>query len=261
MNRLFFVSLVLALIAVFLPSAYALTGNPTAVKVVINSADKAAIKDLIVSDMLEKGFTIYRDSEYQLVFDKAITNFGGFLFMNLHTGQYPAGRLVFNSVLHSGGTLVTMVYYVVENPGTAREIQNVLDHKEDLLALQKYLFSLKSRIDGTPLEELMATLPKSKKKMAPGEKPEKQVVKSGIKTVDQEGRVTEIEKGSLAEVAGLKSGDLILEVNAKPVDVGNLKAWLSDIDTRIDAGRSVMVLYERDSRRDLVTLKKESNQP
>lgn len=163
MKRFLLASLVVILIVAFLPQAFALTGNPTVLKVTINSTDKAAIKDLIVSDMLEKGFTIYRDSEYQLVFDKAITNFAGFFFMNLHTGQYPAGRLVFNSVLQSGTTLVTLVYYLVENPGTAREIQNVMDHKEDLVAFQKYLYSVKSRVDGTPLEELVANLPKSKK--------------------------------------------------------------------------------------------------
>lgn len=106
------------------------------------------------------------------------------------------------------------------------------------------------------MEELVATLPKSKKKTNLGEEPERLVVKSGIKTVDQEGRITEIEKGSLAEKAGLKSGDIIIEVNAKPVDVGNIKTWLEDIDNRINAGRSVMVLYERDSYRDLVTLKR-----
>lgn len=239
-----------------LPAA-AFTDPLVIVRVTINSENRKAIKDELVGYMIGKGFSIAKDSEYQISFDKEVPNF---FYLNLRTGQYPVARAVFNIAPISGATLVTASPYIVYNPGSGYEKIQTHSNKEDTVGLQRTLYKLKSAIDGTPYEELEALLPQKKKPAQTTETSvDKQIVKSGIKDVDQEGRITEIEKGSLAEAAGLRSGDLILEVNAKPVDVGNLKAWLSDIDTRIDAGRSVMVLYERDSRRDLVTLKKESN--
>ena len=64
-------------------------------------------------------------------------------------------------------------------------------------------------------------------------------------------KIKTAEPGSLAENAGLKPGDTILEVNGRPADE-NLP---EDIDARLAAGRAVMIEYERDGVRDLVTLK------
>lgn len=234
--------------------AVAFTDPLVTVRVTINSENRKAIKDELVGYMIGKGFSIAKDSEYQISFDKEVPNF---FYLNLRTGQYPVARGVFNIAPVSGATLVTASPYIVYNPGSGHEIVQTHSNKEDTVGLQRTLYKLKSAIDGTPYEELEALLPQKKKPAQATEASTgKQIVMSGIKTIDQEGRITEIEKGSLAEKAGLKSGDIIIEVNAKPVDVGNIKTWLEDIDNRINAGRSVMVLYERDSYRDLVTLKR-----
>ena len=60
-----------------------------------------------------------------------------------------------------------------------------------------------------------------------------------------------VEPGSIAESAGLKPGDAIVEINGRPSDEKALK----DIDTRLAAGRSIMIEYERGGKRDITTLK------
>lgn len=63
--------------------------------------------------------------------------------------------------------------------------------------------------------------------------------------------VKEVKPDSLADKAGLRKGDTILEVNGRPADSKNLQ----DIETRLSSGRTVMLVYERDSKKDMVTLK------
>ena len=64
-------------------------------------------------------------------------------------------------------------------------------------------------------------------------------------------KIESIEPGSFAEKCGLQPGDTIVEINGRPADENMLK----DIDVRLAAGRSVMIVYEREGRKDLVTLK------
>lgn len=252
MKKIFLGILFVSLLGV-LP-ALAFTDPLVTVRVTINSENRKAIKDELVGQMISKGFSVSKDSEYQISFDKEVPNF---FYMNLRTGQYPVARAVFNIAPINGATLVTASPYIVDNPGSGNEVVRTHSNKEDTAGLQRTLYKLKSAVDGTPYEELEALLPKKKKPVRADETSnEIQVVKSGIKAIDHEGRITGIEEGALAEAAGLKTGDLILEVNGKPVDTNNFKDWLADLDARIDAGRSLMVLYERDSHRDLATLKK-----
>jgi len=72
--------------------------------------------------------------------------------------------------------------------------------------------------------------------------------------VSSEGVIEEVEIKSIAEKSGLKPGDKVVEINASPVDLS--KPWLKDVDDRIQSGRSVMMVYERNGVRDLATLKR-----
>jgi len=64
-------------------------------------------------------------------------------------------------------------------------------------------------------------------------------------------KVLSVEPGYIADQAGLKIGDTILEINGRPADENALK----NIETRLAAGRTIMIKYERDGKRDMVTLK------
>lgn len=65
-------------------------------------------------------------------------------------------------------------------------------------------------------------------------------------------RIKSIEAGSVAEKAGLKINDLIVEINGKAADEKSIK----DIDARLTAGRSVMIIYERNGKQEVATLKR-----
>ena len=64
-------------------------------------------------------------------------------------------------------------------------------------------------------------------------------------------KIKTIETGSPAEQSGLKLGDEITEINGRPADEKTVK----DIDERLVAGRSVVIVYERGGDKDMVTLK------
>ncbi len=64
--------------------------------------------------------------------------------------------------------------------------------------------------------------------------------------------ITKIRPGSVAEEAGLKEGDLILEVNRKPVP--NLKAY-EKAASKVGKDEAVLLLIKRQGRTTFVTLK------
>lgn len=245
-----FIALLLVLVFASVASAKYATYS---LQVEIDTYERHKVKDALVELMVGKGFSISKDSEYQIAFDKEIENI---FFMNLRTGQNAAVRGIFTLAPSSGITILSVLPLVVSNPGTGFEIPDKITHRRNLREFQEMLFQVKNKVDGTPLEELMATLPKigSGEKSAQEPTEEPKPITSGILRVSNNGVIEEIEKDSVAEIAGLKPGDRIVEINASAVDYS--KAWLKDVDDRIQSGRSVMVVYERNEKRDLVTLKK-----
>ena len=244
----------LALLLVFVLASVASAKYATySLQVQIGTPERQKVKDALVEVMVEKGFSISKDSEYQIAFDKEIESI---FFMNLSTGQNAAGRGVFTLTPSSGSISLSVVPLMVSNPGTGFELPRKITHRGDLRKFQEILFQVKSKIDGTPLEELMATLPKigsgGGKSQESTEEPKPKT--SGILRVSNDGLIEEIEKNSIAETAGLKIGDKIVEINAASIDFSN--PWLKDVNDRIQSGRSVMVIYERNGERDLATLKK-----
>jgi serine protease Do len=74
----------------------------------------------------------------------------------------------------------------------------------------------------------------------------------GLSGSDRGVLITRIRSGSVAEDAGLKEGDLIMEVNRK--DVPNLKAY-ERIAAGIKKGEAVLLLIKRQGRTSYVTVK------
>lgn len=70
----------------------------------------------------------------------------------------------------------------------------------------------------------------------------------------QEATVIEVKENSVAAKAGINTGDVILEINAKPVaDITDLHKY---IESRYNDGRTVMVLCQRGTDKSMITLKK-----
>jgi serine protease Do len=64
--------------------------------------------------------------------------------------------------------------------------------------------------------------------------------------------IARVRSGSIAEEAGIKEGDIVLEVNRKPVP--NLKAY-EKVASRIGKDETVLLLIKRQGRTIFVTLK------
>jgi C-terminal processing protease CtpA/Prc len=67
--------------------------------------------------------------------------------------------------------------------------------------------------------------------------------------------IDRIEPGSLAADAKLVKGDLIIEVNGRSTrefEVSTLSTYLAN---KAAEGSSILVLYERDGKQEMVTLK------
>jgi hypothetical protein len=128
--------------------------------VTINTTDKQAVKEMFIADLMQEQFTITKDSEYQIVMDKEIPNI---LFMSLSTGRYPLLRMSLNIVNRKDTVYVTAIPTIVLSPGAINEEIHPHTNKGDLKNIQNMLYSVKSRIDGTPYEKLVPPKPAKKK--------------------------------------------------------------------------------------------------
>lgn len=234
-------------------SAYSLfASGPNIFNLTINNCAKSQIKERILMDWLSQGFTLKTDSDNQIVLEKVITDITGIFFMNIHTGQMPTVRLLFSLAQISENTFVSTHYLIVMNAGTAYERIEAGINKEAQKKLESYLMHLKNEIDGTPIMEMegaFATLPSeqtSKKRL------------SGITLGERSGNgilVNSIKAESIAATAGLKEGDVILEINARSVFEMGSNEIIQYIDKSVGAGRTVVISYERNKEIDLATLK------
>lgn len=212
--------------------------------VLINTQDRAKIRDLIVLGASNNPANrLISTSEYQVVTERDFEGIGAFLLMDVRTLRPPVMRTTFNIIpLESGMIRVTVNYVAISNPGTNQEMHTRTDAPYYDKTLQSFLYQLKSKADGTPIEELMVQQP-------PSQKEQKIAVTSGLNMDNN--TIKSLSPQSLAANAGLKEGDLILEINGKAT-TDNIA---EEINSKLSLGRSVMITYERNGNKDITTLK------
>lgn len=228
------------------------------IKIEITTTKKAEVKNALVEVMISKGYAITQDSDFVMAFDKEVKNI---ILGAMMGGKFPNNRCVFTFISRNQTTLISAMVYMIQNPGTAFEIRESPYEKHEKAAshLLDILLNVKSRIEGISYEELASAHPLLiELKAEENEQINKaKPVYSGFAKIEPDGRIAEIEKGGLAEKAGLIVGDLIIEMNATPLEEVD-STWLSELNERINSGRSVMLVYERDGIKDIITLKKPS---
>ena len=78
-----------------------------------------------------------------------------------------------------------------------------------------------------------------------------------VKVEEQEYYTAEVEKGGEAEKAGLTSGTIVYEINGKVLnDMKDKREIENYIDTKWNAGSSLILLYDKDGTKEILTLKK-----
>lgn len=78
----------------------------------------------------------------------------------------------------------------------------------------------------------------------------------GDKDADGKYIVTGIESGSFAANAKLAVGDVIMEINGRPTNEMDKQAIDNYIANKWGSGSSIMIVYEREGKMDIVSLKK-----
>jgi len=248
---------IVGLVMLLILPAISFAGSLAPLKVEINSTDCKAIKDQIVAMMIEEGRRISKDSEYQLCFDKESNNpVFNIFYTNPNTLQKAIIRLQFDIAPKSDRTLLALTPFLVEHSFSGDEIiSNTLDslQRRDITYLKSILFKIKSAVDGTPYEELAKELEPATAKEDLVEKPK--VIRSGIVSIDQDGCITKIEDESIAKLAGLQEGDVIIEVDLMPFNP-NKANCLSEIDNKLNSSTSVAITFQRGGKKDIAILKK-----
>lgn len=234
MKKGVFVSLAVALLL-------SITAPAFAAKMFITTIRETTVKqvqDVTIEVMTGKNFTIDEADNYKIVFTK---DFGdGFWIATHHC------LVKFNFLERDGNIKVTL---------TETEIlQGMMHRARSIDPLIPFIKEIRNKIDGTPVDQIaneaVNQLPGS------GNSREKTLgVALGQKTEEGLIVIDRIEPGSLAADAKLVKGDVIVEVNGrstKEFEVSTLSTYLAN---KAAEGSSIMVIYKRDGKQDMVTLK------
>ena len=206
---------------------------------IIKTQDKARVKDEIVAAMLtprtKKPITLKAVNDYQLIFEQEVDNtFFELMMMDLRTGKSPIIRTYFNILPQGDKIRVQSNYEVAASPGTQREMAtqpgtSSQAYNDDLKGLLGFV---RKRIE----ENYELTLAEVIQKY--NEKP-----KIGI-VADNSGKIIKVTPKTLAAKAGIKKGDMILEVNGEKVD-NNAGMLLFE---KIEAGHTLTLRMQRKQR-------------
>ena len=202
----------------------------------VQSTDIRQVQDVSIEYMMGRNFAVDRVEEYTLTFTKG---FGD--------GFWLASRnmVVKFNMLARDGNVKLMVTQFENSPQAWLSGQRAIEHLIPLIR------NIRHSIDGTPQDQIEnEAVNQGADDSDTSPNKQKAVVKSGLSFDGL--NVKSVEAGGIAEKAGLKAGDRIVEINARPADEKTLK----DLDTRLASGRSVMVVYEREGKKDVATLKK-----
>jgi membrane-associated protease RseP (regulator of RpoE activity) len=190
------------------------------------------VQDVSLEYMMEKNFAIDRVEDYTLTFTKGFGD-GFFLVSRNMTVKF--------NMLQRDGDVKLMVTQFEGSPEMARAGQRAIEHLIPLIR------DIRHSIDGTPIDQIENEAVNRQSGLSI--KPAQKTKTSGLSF--KASQIYSVEPDSIADKAGLKPGDDIIEINGKPTDEKALK----DIDARLGSGRSVVIVYGRDGDKHLATLK------
>lgn len=202
----------------------------------ISNTTVERVQDEAINYMTDRNFALDRVETYTVTFTKG---FGD--------GFWIASRnmiIKFNT-LQRGENVRLMVTQFEDSPQAWIKGQRAIDH---LIPLIK---DIRHNIDGTPLDRI-ANEAKDESSNGKGEEESKSIPKSGLKFTGT--KIESVDANQSAHKAGLLVGDVILEINAKAVSTEG-DALTEILDRGLADGRSLMIMYERDGKPDILTLK------
>ena len=192
------------------------------------------VQDVSLEYMMSRNFAIARVEAHTLTFTKG---FGDGIWI------IQRNMIVKFNMLERDGNVKLMVTQFEDSPQAYIKGQRAIEHLAPLIQ------DIRHAIDGTPLEQIVNEVT-DQQPGAKGKAAKKAEAKASGLAFDGV-KISGVEPGSLADKAGFKEGDVLVEINGKPASAKNLE----DIDARLAAKRSVIITYERDGKKGVITLK------
>jgi C-terminal processing protease CtpA/Prc len=207
--------LVIAVVLLQMPS-FCFANNMFSVE--INDVDSKPVADLLLKDLVGRGYQILSTSEYQVAVRKDVDNFWQQVFFGSQFNTVPEMRAYFNLVPSGSKLLVTLEVKIVTNPNSGFEKYSNVTNKE----WQEYLYGIKKYFNGY---------------VGYGISWDKKKQENCLK-------VTSITADGPADKAGLKVGDLISKVKGSSVE--DLKmSKVNEIFHEGEAGTTLLVTLKK----------------
>ncbi|MCC8183905.1 PDZ domain-containing protein [Cloacibacillus porcorum] len=229
-----FILLGVLLILLYAPNAFAANMFTT----VVRETTIPVVQETIINIFSPKGFAVADIGSNKVALNKS---FGDGFFSAIRN------RTILFTLLQQNEDVKMMVSQNELNSGWIH-MQNNIEH---LIPLIK---EVRNTIDGTPLDQIVNETPAPGDASAPAPKKIGLVL---VKVEEQEYYTAEVEKGGEAEKAGLTSGTIVYEINGKVLnDMKDKREIENYIDTKWNAGSSLILLYDKDGTKEILTLKK-----
>ncbi|MDR1944391.1 MAG: hypothetical protein LBQ19_06170 [Synergistaceae bacterium] len=219
--------------------------------IVIKTGDREAIKSRITSSMQEQRYKLVSADQYQLVFEKPLQSF----FENVTNldplyFRGPKLRKIWSVLPSQHGIEATVDILIASSPGTAGEKViateevvsfNYADHEKINKEKLYDLFGLMADIEGLDRYFVMR---------ASGLFPELKPETPKADMLLEGDRIIAVLPDGVAGKAGVKAGDIILEINGNPAE-GDI---INFIDTRLARGNRVVLTLQRGAYLGIITL-------
>ncbi len=227
------------LLGILIASSLLLASQAFAEKMYITTIKNASIKqvqDTIIDVTSAKNFTVDAVEPYKVVVTK---DFGdGFWAATHHC------MVKFNMLERDGFIKLTVT--------ETELVQGFVHRARSIDQLIPMIKEIRSKIDGTPNEAITNEAVKEEPN-TPQEKPVGLIL--GEKNTEGLIPVLKVEADSKAAEVKLTSGDLIAEIDGKPSASFDQKTLSAYIENKIAAKGSVILVYVRNDKKDLLVLK------
>lgn len=111
------------------------------------AADPAEVRAMVTNRMIDQGYSISRQSDAALVFDRPVTNsFAAKVYGNRYDTR-PNWRLMYTFAPEDGETRVIADVMIVTKPGTNAERVDTLNRHIDSLEVQTVLDEIKAALE------------------------------------------------------------------------------------------------------------------
>lgn len=116
------------------------SGKP---EVTIDTENVAGVKEALVSEMVNRNYSLIRDTEYQLVFDRPIENILASALLGSKYDSTPNARITYTFAVGMDTVRVVADLSIITNPGSAFERRMEMNSNQDSLEFQGMLNQLR----------------------------------------------------------------------------------------------------------------------